>query len=83
MRITEFIGTCANIEIGILAEKRGRKSSYENAKRLIKKFDISLYDSLNMNLINPWHEHTNIKNIKGIKYLHIINSCVDYIFKIN
>ena len=83
MIITEFIGTCANVEIGILAEKKGRKYSYKNAKELIKKFDIFLYDSLNMDLINPYHEYTNIKNIKGIKYLHIINSYVDYIFKID
>jgi len=83
MEIIQFLGTCASQEIGQLAEKNGRNSSYNNAKRAIKNYSAELYNELNMDLFNPWHEHTNIKTIKGVKYLHVVNSCIDYLFLIN
>lgn len=83
MQIAEFLGTCASVEIGQLAEKNGRKSSYNKAKKAIKDFSTELYNDLMMDFFNPWHEHTNIKTIEGKKYLHVVNSCIDYLFLIN
>jgi hypothetical protein len=83
MEISQFLGTCASEEIGNFALKYGKPSSYNNAKKAIKKYNIDLYNELQMDFFNPWHEHTNIKTVKGEKYLHVVYSCIDYIFKIN
>jgi len=80
MKIIQFLGTCASQEIGDFALKYGKPSSYNNAKKMIKEFSCDLYNDLMMDFFNPWHEHTNIKNVKGVKYLHVVQSCVDYIF---
>jgi succinylglutamate desuccinylase len=84
MKIQQFIGTCSSNEIGQFAEKNGRKSSWETAKKAIKKYDQSLYNELSLDFKTYYEEYTNIKQgslfgNKG-KYLHIIHSAVDYIF---
>ena len=80
MEIVEFLGTCSNKEIGEFALRYGRKSSYNRAKSMVKKFSLELYNELSMDFRNPWADHTNIKKVKGIKYLHVVYSCIDYIF---
>jgi len=86
MEILQFIGTCSNNEIGAFAEKAGRKSSWNNAKKAIKRYSRELYNDLSLDLYTYYEEYTNIKTgrLFGVtgKYLHIIHSAVDYIFLI-
>lgn len=87
MEIIQLIGTCNSVEIGEFAEKSGKKSSWNNAKKAIKKYSEALYNDLNLEYKTYYEEHTNIKTgvlfgVKG-KYLHIIHSAIDYIFLIN
>lgn len=77
MEIIEYLGNCSSIEIGTLAEKRGKKFSYKKACNLIKDYDKGFYDSLSLDLRNPWDHETNIK--KG-NVLHIVHSAVDHLF---
>ncbi len=86
MEILQLIGTCSNNEIGEFAERNGRKSSWNNAKKAIKKFSRELYNDLSLDLNTYYEDYTNIKTgvlfgQKG-KYLHVIHSAVDYIFLI-
>jgi hypothetical protein len=86
MEILQFVGTCSSKEIGEFAEKNGKPSSWNNAKKAILKYDALLYNDLSLDLRTYYEEHTNIKKgyvagIKG-KFLHIIHSAVDYIFLI-
>lgn len=82
MKTIKFIGTCSDPIISSIAEKPGRKSSYKNACRIIKEQYPSLYYNIALEFPNPWDYETNIKTINNQKYLHIIHSMVDYIFKI-
>lgn len=86
MKIIQFVGTCSSEEIGNFAEKNGRKSSWNRAKKAIADYSPALFNDLYLNLKTYYEEHTNIKKgelfgVKG-KYLHIIHSAVDYIFLI-
>jgi len=86
MEILEFIGTCSSAEIGEFAEKNGKKISWNTAKRLIKQFDATLFNGLQLNLRTFYEDYTNVKTgvlfgVKG-RYLHIIHSAIDYIFLI-
>ena len=80
--ITDFIGTCATKSTADIALKYGRTVSYKYALKLIKSYNIYIYESLSPNFSNPWSDCTNIKTINGQKYLHIIHSAIDYIFKL-
>lgn len=82
MKIIQFLGTCIDPKIANLANKYGRPSSYKNACRVIKNNYPEFYYSLGMEFYNPWENNTNIKNINGVKILHIVNSQIDYLFKI-
>ncbi len=79
-QITEFLGTCISEEIGTFAEGNGRTFSYRKACKLIKQYSNEMFNELALQLRNPWADHTNIKTRKGVKYLHIVHSCTDYIF---
>ena len=86
MEILQFIGTCSSSEIGQFAEKKGKKASWNNAKKAILNYDYELYKSLSLNLKTYYEHETNVKTgyllgMKG-KFLHIIHSAVDYIFLI-
>lgn len=81
-KITEFLGTCSSQEIGDFALKYGRPVSYKYALKLIKSYDNSIYQSLMPEFYNPWNDNTNIKKVKGERFLHIVHSAVDYIFKL-
>lgn len=77
MKINYFLGTCQSLEIAQLAEKKGRKASYNKAKKAIKEYDPDMYDYLALDFPNPWDHCTNIK--KG-NILHIVHSAIDYLF---
>lgn len=47
---------------------------------MIKNYSTELYESLALDFWNPWDDITNIKRIKGVKYLHIVHSQIDYLF---
>lgn len=79
-KIDYFLGTCSSKSIGELAEKKGKKFSYNKAKKLIKNYSFEIYEDLSLDLMNPWDYETNIKTIKDIKYLHIVHSAIDYLF---
>lgn len=79
IEIISFLGTCSSIEIGNLAEKKGKKFNYQKAIKAIKYFSPEMYNSLALNLRNPWDHETNIKDKK---YLHVVHSAVDYLFEI-
>ncbi len=79
MQITQFLGTCSSREISELAETRGRKFSYNKAKKLIKDYSPYLYNDLALDLRNPWEDNTNLK--KG-SILHIVHSAIDYLFAV-
>lgn len=78
--ITSLAGTCSCKVIGDLALLHSRPASWKNACKKIKEFSPELYKELALDLFNPWWEETNIKKINNIKYLHVIHSCVDYLF---
>lgn len=80
--IDYLVGTCISAEIGEFAKKYGKPSSWKNACRMIGEYSIDLYNELALNLNNPWSEYTNIKTTKDGKFLHIVHSCTDYIFKL-
>ena len=82
VQITEFLGTCSSQVIGDFALRYGRTVSYKYALKLIKNFDITLYQSLMPEFYNPWNDNTNIKKVNGERFLHIVHSAVDYIFKL-
>ena len=79
-QITQLLGTCISEEIGTFAETKGKTFSYRKACKLIKQYSNGLYNELALHLRNPWADQTNIKTRKGVKYLHIVHSCTDYIF---
>ena len=86
MEILDFIGTCTSSEIGDFAAKSGKASSWNNAKKAIKKFSPEIYNGLSLDLRTFYEDQTNIKkgklfSVEG-KYLHIIHSATDYIFLI-
>ena len=83
MQIIEFIGTCSDPRIAKLALKPGRKSSWNNAKRMIKNYSSKLYRELALDFWNPWDEDTNIKKIGNRKILHIVHSQIDYLFELS
>jgi hypothetical protein len=87
MEIIDFIGTCGDKEIGLFAERYGRKSSFNSAKKAIKNFSPEMYNDLALNFRTYYEDYTNIKTgeIKGYKgkFLHIVHSAIDYIFLIN
>ena len=47
MEILQLIGTCSNNEIGEFAERNGRKSSWNNAKKTNYKQQITTVIKLN------------------------------------
>lgn len=79
MMITEFLGTCSDKKIARLSEIKGKKFSYETAKKLIKEFDAEMYENLALDFPNPWYYETNIK--EEFQILHIVHSAIDYLFK--
>ena len=80
--ITQFLGTCSSKEIGEFAQRYGRPVSYKYALKLIKNYSDVIYNGLMPDFYNPWEHETNIKNVKGERFLHIVHSAVDYIFKL-
>ena len=84
IKILEFMGTCSSQEIGDLAELKGKKCSYKRAKKAVLEFDPEIYyDVLLMDYWNPYDHYTNIKEVEGKgTILHIVNSAIDYLFKI-
>ena len=81
--VSEFLGTCSDKIIGELAQRYGRKVSYKYAMKLIKNFNHDVYNLLTPGYYNPWESETNVKRISGNKYLHVVHSAIDYIFKLD
>ena len=81
--ISKFLGTCSDKKVADLALKYGRKVSYKYAMKLIKNFDSNVYNLLTPGFYNPWESETNVKRVGGNKYLHIVHSAIDYVFKLD
>lgn len=80
LQILDFIGTCVSKDVAKIARRYGRPSSYKNAVKSVINFDEGFESTFDLRFRNPWDSQTNIKTIKGVKYLHLVHSQIDYIF---
>jgi len=78
-----FLGTCSDPKISRIAELPGRKFSYKRCCKLVKEAFPLIYYDIAMDFYNPWENQTNLIKHNGKRYLHFINSMIDYLFLIN
>lgn len=71
----EFIGTCADKRISLIAEKCNRRLHKKKMNRMVKEQYPELYYALALNLYNPYSYYQNDE------YYNLVHSQIDYIFK--